>query len=58
MTNSIDAKSITHVHLLSVVATELRARQSGALRLLDVGCGDGALYRCQSSGGCPTSRWE
>jgi SAM-dependent methyltransferase len=43
MTSSIDAKSITHVHLLRVVATELKARQSGAVRLLDVGCGDGAL---------------
>jgi SAM-dependent methyltransferase len=40
------AKSITHQHLLSIVNTEWRRREDRAalrLRLLDVGCGDGAL---------------
>jgi len=38
------AKSITHQHLLSVVNTEWRPDLSGqALRLLDLGCGDGHL---------------
>lgn len=38
------ARSITHEHLLGVVATELERRPSGApVRILDVGCGDGAL---------------
>ncbi len=44
MTTPTGAKSITHEHLLSVVATEADARpRSRPLRLLDVGCGDGAL---------------
>ena len=44
MTTSTGAKSITHEHLLGVVASEAAARPlSGPLRLLDVGCGDGAL---------------
>jgi SAM-dependent methyltransferase len=38
------ARSITHEHLLAVVATELERRAaSGPVRILDVGCGDGAL---------------
>lgn len=38
------AKSITHQHLLSVVNTQWRQNPSGqALRLLDLGCGDGSL---------------
>lgn len=38
------ARSITHEHMLGVVATELERRPSNAtVRVLDVGCGDGAL---------------
>jgi SAM-dependent methyltransferase len=44
MTTRTDARSITHEHLLGVVATELtRRRPDGGIRLLDAGCGDGAL---------------
>jgi SAM-dependent methyltransferase len=44
MRSPVQAKSITHVHLLSVVASELDARgRDEPLRVLDVGCGDGAL---------------
>jgi SAM-dependent methyltransferase len=35
--------SITHQHLLSVVNTECRRRADPLVRILDLGCGDGAL---------------
>lgn len=37
------ASSITHQHLLSVIATEMRDRST--LNVVDVGCGGGALIR-------------
>jgi SAM-dependent methyltransferase len=44
MTTRTDARSITHEHLLGVVLSELASRRpDGGSRLLDVGCGDGAL---------------
>jgi SAM-dependent methyltransferase len=44
MTTPPRAKSITHDHVLAVVATEIvRRGTTGTVRLLDVGCGDGSL---------------
>ena len=44
MSTRTGAKSITHEHMLAVVMTERKARgEAGPLRVLDVGCGDGAL---------------
>ena len=44
MTTRTKARSITHEHLLGVVLSELASRRpDGGSRLLDVGCGDGAL---------------
>ena len=44
MSTRTGAKSSTHEHMLAVVMTERKARgEAGPLRVLDVGCGDGAL---------------
>jgi SAM-dependent methyltransferase len=37
------ATSITHEHLLSVIATELSKKSTGTIRILDAGCGAGVL---------------
>jgi hypothetical protein len=38
------AASVTHLHILAVVETELEAmRRDGTARVLDAGCGDGTL---------------
>lgn len=44
MTTRTGARSITHEHLLAVVLSEAGARpRNDGLRILDAGCGDGAL---------------
>lgn len=40
---TIAAASVTHQHLLSVVATEFAAPAGRPVRILDAGCGDGLL---------------
>jgi SAM-dependent methyltransferase len=53
-------ESITHVHLLSVLATECQGR-GPAVRILDVGCGAGGLIRFlerELPALCPQQRFE
>ncbi|OEU78156.1 MAG: hypothetical protein BA872_01295 [Desulfobacterales bacterium C00003060] len=55
------AESITHLHLLSIVNTEIRKTKKPLIRILDVGCGNGHLiaYMTQALVSlCPSTEFE